>query len=1160
MKKITLIQLAVLQCVLMISQAGNAQEPQWTRLLQLNTNGFPSVKVVAADAENVYMACSVAGPLTFNDKDYTTIGNADLLVSKMTNDGMPVWDKQFNAQAGGVISANAIKLDGSGNVYLAGTFAGTLTIGGSTIISGTSTNAFMAKLDANGNGVWVTAFQYIGTGSSKIALDGAENIYLLSASAKLLKFDNNGLKLWEQSYMDRTLQAIAVSGRSLYLGGALQQTTAFGSLTLIKAGGYNNGYIVKADLDGVFSASVVAGLAITNDGSAVADIAVNSNGDLILVGGFQGNIQFGDKLTTGNVASSRYTFIAKCNSDLTFAWVKSSSPLTDSYRSIWTYRLFQDNSNNIYEFGMNSCSFTFGSASVTNSTGNQFLVKFDANGNGTNGYALQNASYDRTIVTPTGNTLSAGSNSTVGSVLYGNIYLTQFDNTLTQAWQKVSSNSAAGNAAINNIKHDGSGNTYVMARITGSCDYFGTAVNTTKPATVISKHDITGKLLWMKQFNDISPNLIGHTFALDKDFNVLITGLFKISLDIGTTSLTTTNTGNEGYVAKYGSDGGFIWARTVNLGTNVSTVITVSSDMSGNVLVAGVISPANYLVKFDGSGNRLWAKSFPMESNYFAAVSTDAANNIYLASEIHLDNSTGTVTIGTITLNQSATDGASALIKFDPDGNALWAKTYGAVTGAAYTDGWPGDVINDSEGNTYMYGWCPNNATFGTTVLTNPLNTGSVNSLYLTKINTLGDVLWAKAVYQKMSTYGYGDLLDLDKNGNIYLGGHFKDKINIEGNEFTPAGTTEFFAAKFSNSGVFQWLKTIPANPAITAISVMDINILSVAGNPGKNTMLGTLNVTQKSGSNCIIATLVKANALSGHISDYASNPVTTGFVKLYKLNGNMAATQVDSVAIQADGSYAFQNVPELDFILYAEPGSLVYPNYTGTYSGNAILWTAAKVLNYFTSVQSDYTIKLNMIAAETGSGLIKGTVSYDISFGGKSKVAAGVPVKSVPVILVDKNVTAGSDSIVAVVKTNSMGEYVFVNVPAGNYSVRVEIPGLGMIEMHGVELTAAKPDAEKMNYLVTNTGIIIDDTGVTGIKNRENAGISISPNPAKSTLFISGITRNSIIAVFDLNGQMLMNKQIDGNYIDISTLAKGIYTLKISDKNGVTTRKLVKQ
>ena len=337
-------------------------------------------------------------------------------------------------------------------------------------------------------------------------------------------------------------------------------------------------------------------------------------------------------------------------------------------------------------------------------------------------------------------------------------------------------------------------------------------------------------------------------------------------------------------------------------------------------------------------------------------------------------------------------------------------------------------------------------------------------------------------------------------------------------------------------------------------------NIVTVAGNAGKNTMLGNFNVIQKSGSNCIIATMAMPNVMTGHITDHTASPVTSGFVKLYKLNGNLAAFMVDSVAIQTDGSYTMMNVPNSDFILYAEAASQEYPDYIGTYSGNAPFWTAATMLNFTTSMQSDYDIKLIMIPAKTGSGQITGTVIYDNSFGRKSNIMTGSPLISVPVILVNKNAAPGTDSIVAMVKTNNLGEYIFPNFPVGNYTIRIEIPGLDMIERHEVELTAAKPEAEKMNYRVTSTGILIDYSGTTGIKKGENTGISIYPNPAKSIVFVSGITQNSVVSIFDSNGRMLMNKRISDNQVDISELAKGIYTLKVTDNKGVSVKKLVKQ
>jgi hypothetical protein len=293
----------------------------------------------------------------------------------------------------------------------------------------------------------------------------------------------------------------------------------------------------------------------------------------------------------------------------------------------------------------------------------------------------------------------------------------------------------------------------------------------------------------------------------------------------------------------------------MNLDADVSTNISVATDNTGNILASRVISPINYLIKFDSSGNRLWTQSFPMESYYTSLVSTDTNNNIYLTSEIHLSNASGSTTIGSVPLSQTNSDGSTALVKFDPDGNPLWAKTYGGVNGGTYSDGWPCDIKTDVSGNVFLWGWCLNNAIFGSFTLTNPIGTGY--SYYLAKINTSGEVVWAKAVYETASGYNYGDLLDLDKSGNVYVGGHFNNRIRIDGNEFVPEGTNDFFVAKYSNTGVYQWIKTIPSNGnIINALSVKNNDVLSIAGAAGKNSTLGTFNYLKSSGSNGMVATL----------------------------------------------------------------------------------------------------------------------------------------------------------------------------------------------------------------------------------------------------------------------------------------------------------------
>ncbi len=840
-----------------------AQAPDWTRVLQTNTFGAHTFNAVSANANNIFAGMAITSNITFDETNFTPIGTKDLLLVKLNHDGNTVWKKQLNANTNGTIYAISIKPDASGNIYVSGILFGSITIGSSTISTTESLNAvFLAKFDSDGNGLWATTLFYSSGGSSiRIETDANGNAYLLCNSSKLIKISSAGTKVFEQTYPVRTLQAIAIYGTNLYIGGCLQgpASTTFGTLTLTPSAAYNTGFIVKGDLDGNYTNSVLVDGSPIADGSSVSDIIFDGSGNLIITGGFVKNLVLG-LVSITKTSQSNYTYIAKCDNSFNFLWAKSSTDLKN-YIKNWNYRLFLDNSNNIYQYGFNDYSFKYDAIEhVSLGSGGQFLFKFDSNGIPTNGYALNNTTLEKFTITNGGKIVYGGSYIQDHPNGYGNFYLTQLNNDLTESWAKVSSNCLSGTVSIKYIKHDAVGNTYICARILGRCNYFGTDFNTTTSLTIISKHDINGDQLWLNQISDISPNLYGTSFALDEDNNVLIVGLFKTSLTVGTATLTSSNSNYEGYVAKYNSSGVFQWASKMNLGDNVSYNINLAIDNDSNVLVSGVKSPENYIVKFNSSGEQLWAKSFAMESDFLSQVSTDLNNNIYLTSEIYLKYSANgsTTTIGTVTLNQSEEDGGTTLIKFDHNGNAIWANTYGKVPGATRNYGFPCVSKTDALGNTYIWGWCENNSVFGSTTLTNPFPSFERYSYYLAKINTSGDVVWAKAIYENKYSFNYGDLLDLDKDGNIYLGGHFRDKISIEGNEYTPEGTNDFFITKYSNNGTFQWIKTIPSDGGsiINALSVYDNDVLSIVGLAGKNSNLGNTTINRKNGSNCIVATL----------------------------------------------------------------------------------------------------------------------------------------------------------------------------------------------------------------------------------------------------------------------------------------------------------------
>jgi len=75
--------------------------------------------------------------------------------------------------------------------------------------------------------------------------------------------------------------------------------------------------------------------------------------------------------------------------------------------------------------------------------------------------------------------------------------------------------------------------------------------------------------------------------------------------------------------------------------------------------------------------------------------------------------------------------------------------------------------------------------------------------------------------------------------------------------------------------------------------------------------------------------------------------------------------------------------------------------------------------------------------------------------------------------------------------------------------------------------------------------------------------GLSIYPNPAKTTLTIKSTTSQEIsgVAIFDILGkQVLSQSTLANDQIDVSRLTKGVYILKVNSSSATATKKIVIQ
>ncbi len=269
----------------------------------------------------------------------------------------------------------------------------------------------------------------------------------------------------------------------------------------------------------------------------------------------------------------------------------------------------------------------------------------------------------------------------------------------------------------------------------------------------------------------------------------------------------------------------FQWARSAS-GTDLDIGQKVASDGSGNVFVTGYFrsdtisfgsidltketgsssSSAIFLAKYDASGNVVWARSAGgNEEDIVNDVATDADGNVLITGGFQSDS----IAFGSTTLHNAVT-GASEdvfVVKYDPDGNVLWARSGGG------TGGTPRDVGNaiavDASGNVYACGYFRSqNMAFGTATLT---GVGQADA-FIVKYDANGDVLWARS--EAGAGGDFFTALDVDAGGNIYVAGHYySNSITIGDTTLTNTNNNyELFMAKYDTDGNPLWARGASGN------------------------------------------------------------------------------------------------------------------------------------------------------------------------------------------------------------------------------------------------------------------------------------------------------------------------------------------------------------
>ncbi|MEO0117119.1 MAG: SBBP repeat-containing protein, partial [candidate division WOR-3 bacterium] len=138
----------------------------WERRYNGPGNGVDEAHALFVDENrNIYIAGRSVGSGT--NYDYATL--------KYNSDGNLLWERRYNGPGNGGDEANALFVDGNGNVYVTGSSQG----------SGTTYDYLTLKYDSEGNLLWERRYNGPGNGVNEahaLFVDGNRNIYITGRS------------------------------------------------------------------------------------------------------------------------------------------------------------------------------------------------------------------------------------------------------------------------------------------------------------------------------------------------------------------------------------------------------------------------------------------------------------------------------------------------------------------------------------------------------------------------------------------------------------------------------------------------------------------------------------------------------------------------------------------------------------------------------------------------------------------------------------------------------------------------------------------------------------------------------------------------------------------------------------------------------------------
>jgi len=599
-----------------IGKYDNNGNQLWIQQLGSATTDF-SRSTATDNAGNIYLTGSTWGNLAGSNA-----GKWDAWIAQYDSNGNQVWAKQIGTPEED--HSYAIAVDNQGNAYLAGYTQGNLFAPNAG-----NWDAWIAKYDRNGNQIWA---QQIGTPSEDqakgIATDSQGNIYLTgwtegamsenqgSFDAWMAKYDPNGNQLWIQQLgsagSEGALDLTIDSEDRIYLTG-----NTWGDLASPNAGN-NDAWAAEYNSDG----NLLWKRQLGSAGEDLAfGVAVGEPGKLYIGGWTDGAFSQNSGGTDAWLAQllpnnapelSDISVEGKENPQITFTAENFLQAFTDSNGD----SLVKVQITSLPENGsltLNGSPVTENQEIETSQLENlKFIPTFGFTGQTSftwNGYDGMNYA-----ATP------ATANLTISPGFK--------DNQSVEWIRQFGTNTFD---FSNDVAVDNTGNIYLTGGTEGDLG----GANAGIPDIWVAKYDSQGNQLWLQQFGSNNEDY-SNGIAVDSTGNIYLTGYTWSNLGGASAGFF------DAWVAKYDPQGNQLWLQ--QFGTNTDDYSNdVRVDAAGNVYLTGNTDKYlggsaswtndGWVAKYDSEGNQIWLHQLQLDNgigNRSTDLALDDTGNLYL--------------------------------------------------------------------------------------------------------------------------------------------------------------------------------------------------------------------------------------------------------------------------------------------------------------------------------------------------------------------------------------------------------------------------------------------------------------------------------------------------------------------------------------------------